>query len=90
LTLQSGRGPLFWIHIVFPIWWSVENLANYIGLLDSAMVMMKEMVIVTNLRREVDFSTLYYIVEHDIVEVGKKKTDRDTHLIVMDAINDVD
>ena len=38
--------------------------------------MMKGMVVVTNLRREVDFATLYYIVEHDIVEVGKKKSYR--------------
>ena len=64
-----------------------ENLANYIGLLDSIMVMMKEMVVVTNLRRDVDFATLYHIVEHDIVEDGKKKMDRGTYMIVAVAID---
>lgn len=39
-----------------------ENLANWIDLFGLAMVMMKEMVVVTNSRREVDFSTLYYIL----------------------------
>ena len=54
------------------------------------MEMMKEMVVVTNLRREVDFSTLYYITEHDIVEDGKKKMDQGTYLIVVAAIDGVD
>ena len=54
------------------------------------MEMMKEMVVVTNLRREVDFATLYYITEHDIVKAGKKKMDRGTYLIVATAINGVD
>ena len=67
-----------------------ENLANWVGLFDSAMVMMKEMVVVTSLKREVDFATLYYIVEHDIVEAGKKKMDRGTYLIVTAAINGID
>jgi len=35
-------------------------------------MVMKEMVVVTSLKREVDFATLYYIVEHDIVGSGKK------------------
>jgi len=65
-----------------------ENLANWLGLFDLAMVMMKEMVIVTNLRREVDFATLYYIAEHDIVEAEKKKLDQGTYLIVTTAIDD--
>ena len=65
-----------------------ENLANWVGLLDSAMVMMKEMVVVTNLRREVDFATLYYIVEHDIVEAEKKKLGLKTYLIALVAIGD--
>ena len=51
------------------------------------MVMMKEMVVVTNLRREVDFATLYYIAKHDIVKAGKKKLDRGTYLIVVAAID---
>ena len=51
---------------------------------------MKEMVVVTNLRREVDFATLYYISEHDIAEAGKKKMDRRTYLIVTAAIDGVD
>jgi len=55
-----------------------ENLANWVDLLGLAMVMMKEMVDVTNLRREVDFATLYCIVEHDIVEAEKKKLDLGT------------
>ena len=63
-----------------------ENLANWVELLDSAMVMMKEMVAVTNLRREVDFSTLYYIAEHDIMEAEKKKLDQGTYLIVVAAL----
>ena len=67
-----------------------ENLANWVGLLDLAMEMMKEMVFVTTLRREVDFSTLYYIVEHDIAKDGKKKMDRGTYLIVAAAIVSID
>ena len=58
-----------------------ENLANWVGLLDLAMGMMKEMIVVTNLAREVDFSTLYYISEHDIAEAGKKKLGPKTYQI---------
>ena len=53
-------------------------------------MVMKEMVVVTNLRREVDFSTLYYIAEHDIADVGKKKMDRGTYLIVVATIDGAD
>lgn len=67
-----------------------ENLANQVDLLRLTMVMMKEMVVVTNLRREVDFATLYYIVENDIVEAEKKKLDLGTYLIVMAAIDGAD
>ena len=56
---------------------------------DLAMVM-KEMVVVTSLKREADFPTLYYISEHDIAEVGKKKMDWRTHLVVMVSIDDAD
>jgi len=41
------------------------------------MVMMKEMVVVANLRKKFDFATLYYIAEHDIVVAEKKKLDRE-------------
>ena len=54
------------------------------------MVMMKEMVVVTSLRREFDFATLYYIVEHDIARAVKKKMDRGTYLIVAAAIDGAD
>ena len=54
------------------------------------MVMMKEMVVVTNLRREVDFAILYYISKHDIVEAEKKKMDWGTYLIVVAAIDSDD
>ena len=64
-----------------------ENLANWVGLVDSAMEMMKRMIVMTNSGREVDFSTLCYIVEHDIVEAEKKKLDRETYLIVVAAID---
>ena len=67
-----------------------ENLVNWVGLLDSAMEMMKEMIVVTNSGREVDFATLYYIVEHDIVEAEKKKLGLKTYLIVVAAIDDAD
>ena len=63
---------------------------NWVDLVGLAMVMMKEMVAVTNLRREVDFSTLYYIVEHDIAEAEKKKLDLGTYLTVAAAINCAD
>ena len=39
-----------------------ENLANWVVLLDSAMEMMKGMIVVTNLERKFGFSTLNYIV----------------------------
>ena len=67
-----------------------ENLANWVGFIDSAMEMMKEMFAVTNSGREVDFATLYYIVEHDIVEAGKRKTDQRTYLIIMATIDSID
>ena len=67
-----------------------ENLANWVGLLDSAMEMMKEMIALTNLGREVDFATLYYIVELDIVQARKKKLHRGTYLIVAAAIDGAD
>ena len=67
-----------------------ENLANWVDLFGLAMVMMKEMVVVTNLRREVDFSTLYYIVEHDIVEAEKKNLGLGTYLIVAVAVDGAD
>jgi len=67
---------------------SRENLANQIGLFGSTMVMIKEMVVVISLKREVDFSTLYYISKHDIAEAGKKNMDRRTYLVVEDAIDD--
>ena len=67
-----------------------ENLANWVGLLDSAMEMMKGMIVVTNLGREVDFSTLYYIVEHDIAEARKKKLGLKTYLFVAAAIYGAD
>lgn len=67
-----------------------ESLANWVGLLDSAMEMMKGMIVVTNSGREVDFSTLNYIVEHDIVEAGKKKVDLKTYLFVATAIDSID
>jgi len=63
-----------------------ENLANWVGLLDSAMEMMKGMIDVINSGREVDFSTLNYIVEHDIAEAGKKKMGFKTYLFVVAAI----
>lgn len=67
-----------------------ENLANWVGLLYSAMEMMKGMIVVTNSGREVDFSTLNYIVEHDIVEVGKKKLGLKMYLFVAATINGSD
>ena len=67
-----------------------ENLANWVGLLDSAMVMMKGMIVVTNSGREVDISTLNYIVEHDIAEAGKKKLGLKTYLFVVAAIDGAD
>lgn len=67
-----------------------ENLVNWVGLFDSTMEMMKEMIVVSNSGREVDFATLYYIVEHDIVEVEKKKLGLRTYLIVATAIDGAD
>jgi len=67
-----------------------KNLANWVDLFGLAMVMMKEMVVVTTLRREVDFSTLCYIVEHDIMEAEKKKLDLGTYLIFAVAIDNFD
>ena len=67
-----------------------ENLANWAGLVDSAMEMMKGMTVVTKLGMEVDFATLYYIVEHNIVEAKRKKPDLKTYLIFVAAIDGVD
>jgi len=53
-------------------------------------MVMKEMVVVTNLKREADFATLYYIAKHDIVEAGKKKMNRRTYLVVVAAIDGAD
>ena len=64
-----------------------ENLANWVGLLDLAMEMMKDMIVVTNSGREVDFSTLYYIVEHDIMEAEKKKMGLKTYLFFAASID---
>jgi len=68
-----------------------ENSANWIGLLDSAMGLMKEMTVVTNLGRgvEVDFATSY-IVEHYTVEVEKKKLGPKTYQTVVVATDGVD
>ena len=63
-----------------------EIFSNWVALLDSAM----EMIAVTNSGREVDFATLYYIVEHDTVEAEKKKLDLGTYLIVAVAIDGAD
>jgi len=67
-----------------------ENLANWVGLLDLAMEMMKGMIVVTNLGREVDVSTFNYIVENDIAEARKKKLGLKTYLFVAIAIDDTD
>ena len=64
-----------------------ENSANWVGLPDSAMGLMKEMTVVTNSEMGVDFST-YYIVEHDMVEAEKKKSGLKTYLIALVAIGD--
>lgn len=53
-------------------------------------MVMKEMVVVTNLRRVVDFATLYYIAKHDISEVGKKNMDQKEYLVVIVAIDGAD
>jgi len=60
-----------------------ENLANQIGLPDSAMGLKKEMTVVASLETGVgiDFAT-YYIVEHYIVEAEKKKLGLETYQIV--------
>ena len=67
-----------------------ENLANWVDLFGLAMPMMKEMVVVTNSRMEVDFATLYYIAKHSIAEAGKKKIDWETYLIFVAAIDNAD
>jgi len=67
-----------------------DNFSNWVGLLDSAVEMVKEMINVTNLGREVDFATLYYIVENDIVKVEKKELGLKTYLIVMATIDGID
>lgn len=53
-------------------------------------MVMKEMVVVTSLKRGADFATFYYIPEHDIVEVGKNKMDQTAYLVVMAAIDGAD
>ena len=69
----------------------MENSANWIGLLDSATGLMKEMTLVTNLERgvEVDFAT-YYIVEHYTVETEKKKLGPKTYQTVATATDGTD
>ena len=64
------------------------NMANQIGLLDSATGLKKETTMVTSLKMGVgtDFAT-YYIVEHYIVEAEKKKLGLKTYLIVVVSIN---
>lgn len=50
-------------------------------------MVMKERVVVTSLKTEADFATLYYIVEHDIAEARKKKMDWKTYLVVVASID---
>ena len=66
-----------------------EDSTNWIGLLDSATGLMKEMTVVINLGRGIYFAT-YYIIEHDIVEAEKKKLGLKTYQIVAAAIDGVD
>ena len=65
------------------------NLANQIGLFDSAMGLKKETIVVTSLKMgvEIDFAT-YYIVEHYTVEVEKKRLSLETYQIVSAATGD--
>ena len=58
------------------------NLANQIGLDDSATGLKKETMVVTSLKMGVedDFAT-YYIVEHYIVEDKKKRLGLKTYQI---------
>ena len=60
-----------------------ENLANWIGMPESATGLKKETTVVTSLKMGVgtEFST-YYIVEHYIVEAEKKKLGLETYQIV--------
>lgn len=67
-----------------------ENLVNWICFLDSSMEIMKGMIAVTNSRRDIDFVTLNYIVEHDIVDARKKKLCLKTYLFVMATIGSID
>ena len=62
------------------------NLANQIGLPDSATGLKKETTVVTNLKMGVgtDFST-YYIVENYTMEAEKKKLGLETYQIVSAA-----
>jgi len=53
-------------------------------------MVMKEMVVATSFGRVADLSTLYYIVEHDIAEVGKKNMDQRAYLVVVVAIDSTD
>jgi len=68
----------------------IHYLANMVGHREnSATRLMKEMTVVTNSRRGVDFAT-YYIVEHDTVEDEKKKLGLKTYQIVAAAIDSTD
>ena len=62
------------------------NSANQIGLVDSAMGLKKETMVVTSLRMGLgaDFAT-YYIVENYIVEAEKKRLGLKTYQIVLAA-----
>jgi len=53
-------------------------------------MVMKEMGVLTNLGKAIYFSTLYYIVEHDIAKVEKKKMAWRAYLAVVAAIDDTD
>ena len=65
------------------------NLANLIGLFDSAMDLKKETIVVTSLKMgvEIDFST-YHIVEYYTVGVEKKRSSLETYQIVSAATGD--
>ena len=62
-----------------------ERWSNYFDLFDLAK-MLKEMAVVTNWGKVVDFATFHYIAEHCIEEAEKKKMDQLAYLIVMAAI----
>jgi len=66
-----------------------ESLANQIGLSDSSMDLEKETTVVTSSKMavEIGFAT-YCIVEHYMVEAGKKKLGLKTYQIASVAIGD--